>query len=321
MHDCTYFAPDSLTSALTAIGDPDAVPIGGGSDLLVEIEEGLRKPLALVDVRRIAELGGISAQPDGSLRIGAAVPLAAIERSDSVRRSFGTLAKSCEVAASSALRNMGTLAGNLCQRPRCWYFRRGVRCYKSGGDTCPAKEGENQHLAIFGGGPCYAVHPSDPAVALTALDAMVDVVHAGGARRLSMADLYAVPNTSATGETVLADNELIVSVELPAAAAGGVHYYDKLIQRQAWDFALVSLAAVKRTDGGVRFVLGGVASRPWRVNESVEEDVASGGLSEDDFGTLADRALYDVAPLSQNGYKVTLAAALLRRGMRALLAS
>jgi len=321
MRDCTYFAPDSLTSALAAMGDPHATPMGGGSDLLVEIEEGLREPLALVDVRHIAELGGIAAQPDGSLRIGAAVTLAAIERSASVRTSFATLAKSCEVAASSALRNMGTLPGNLCQRPRCWYFRRGVRCYKSGGDTCPAKDGENQYLAIVGGGPCYAVHPSDPAVALTALDAMVDVVHAGGSRRLSMADLYAVPNTSATGETVLAANELIVSVELPAAAAGGVHYYDKLMQRQAWDFALVSLAAVKRTDGGVRLVLGGVASRPWRVSESVEEDVASGGLSEDDFETLADRALYDVAPLSQNGYKVALAAALLRRGMRALLAS
>lgn len=295
--------------------------MGGGSDLLVEIEEGLRDPLALIDVRQIAELGGIAVQPDGSLRIGAAVSLATIEHNASVRTSFGTLSKSCEVAASSALRNMGTLAGNLCQRPRCWYFRRGVRCYKSGGDTCPAKEGENQHLAIVGGGPCYAVHPSDPAVALTALDAMVDVVDAGGARRLSMADFYAVPNTSATGETVLADNELIVSVELPAAAADGVHYYEKVIQRQAWDFALVSLAAVRRTDGAVRLVLGGVASRPWRVSESVEEDVASGGLSEDDFGTLADRALYDVAPLSQNGYKVALAAALLRRGMRALLAS
>jgi xanthine dehydrogenase YagS FAD-binding subunit len=321
MRDCTYLSPDNLTSALEAIGDTHAAPMGGGTDLLVEMDEGLRQPLALVDVRRIAELGGILAQPDGSLRIGAAVPLAAIERSATVRASFGTLARSCEVAASSALRNMGTLGGNLCQRPRCWYFRRGVRCYKSGGDTCPAKEGENQYLAIVGGGPCYAVHPSDPAVALTALDAMVDVVHAAGARRLTMADLYAVPNTSATGETVLADNELIVSVELPAAAAGGVHYYDKLMQREAWDFALVSLAGVRRTDGGVRLVLGGVASRPWRVNESVEEDVASGGLSDDDFGTLADRALYDVAPLSQNGYKVALAAALLRRGMRALLAS
>ncbi len=320
MRDCTYVSPDSLTSALEALGDAHAVPMGGGTDLLVEMDEGLRQPEALVDVRRIPELVGIAAQPDGSLRIGGAVPLAAIERDATVRASFATLGRSCEVAASSALRNMGTLAGNLCQRPRCWYFRRGVRCYKSGGDSCPAADGENQYLAIFGGGPCHAVHASDPAVALTALDATVEVVQAGARRRLSMADLYAVPN-SATRETVLAHNELIVSVELPAAAAGGVHYYEKIMQREAWDFALVSLAAVKRTDGAARLVLGGVAARPWRVNESVEEDVASGGLSDDDFGTLADRALYDVAPLSQNGYKVALAAALLRRGMRALLAS
>jgi xanthine dehydrogenase YagS FAD-binding subunit len=275
----------------------------------------------LVDVRRVPELQGVAARSDGSLRIGGAVTLATLERDAMVRTSFATLAGACAASASSALRNMGTLGGNLCQRPRCWYFRRGVRCYKRGGRTCPAVDGENQHLAILGGGPCYAVHASDPAVALTALDARLEVAHADGTRHIAMADFYVLPNADATRETVLRPGELIVAAELPAEAAGGVHYYDKATQREAWDFALVSIAAVKRRDGGVRLVLGGVAARPWRINESVEEDVASGGLSDDDYATLADRALYDVAPLTQNGYKVTLAGALLRRGMRALHAN
>ncbi len=321
MRNFTYLAPDSLDGTIIALSAPGAVPMGGGTDLLVEIDEGLRDPKSLVDVRRVGELQGICMGADGSTRIGAAVSLSELERDARIVQSFPALAKSCSVAASSALRNMGTLGGNLCQRPRCWYFRRGVRCYKRGGDTCPAVEGENQYLGILGGGPCYAVHASDPAVALTALDAIIEIRREGDTRRIRLEDLFGVPNEDPTRETILAQDELIVSVDLPAAAAGGVQYYDKVMQRSAWDFALVSLAAAKRVDGAVRLVLGGVARRPWRVDESVEEDIASGGLSEDDYSTLADRALYDAAPLSRNGYKVALAAALLKRGMRALLNS
>ncbi len=321
MRNFTYLAPDSLDGTISALSVPGAVPMGGGTDLLVEIDEGLRDPKSLVDVRRVGELQGISTGPDGSTRIGAAVSLSALERDVRIVQSFPALARSCGVAASSALRNMGTLGGNLCQRPRCWYFRRGVRCYKRGGDHCPAVEGENQYLGILGGGPCYAVHASDPAVALTVLDAIIEIRRGGDTRRIKLEDMFGVPNEDSTRETTLAQDDLIVSVDLPGAAAGGVQYYEKVMQRSAWDFALVSLAAVKRVDGVVRLVLGGVARRPWRVDESVEEDIASGGLSDDDYGTLADRALYDAAPLSRNGYKVALAAALLKRGMRALLAS
>jgi xanthine dehydrogenase YagS FAD-binding subunit len=317
----TYLRADGLASALSALAAPGVVPLGGGTDLLVEMEEGLRTPARLVDVRPVPELQGIARQPDGSLRVGGAVSLAALERDPIIGSSFGVLATACAMSASSALRNMGTLGGNLCQRPRCWYFRRGVRCFKRGGDDCPAVQGENRHLAIFRTGPCHAVHASDPAVALTALDATLEVARLGAARSLTVSELYVVPNADPTRETVLADGEVIVNVVLPNESAGGVQHYEKLMQREAWDFALVSLAAVKRVDGAVRLVLGGVAARPWRISESVEEDVASGGLSDDDYATLADRALYDVTPLSQNGYKVKLAAALLVRGMQTLHAS
>jgi xanthine dehydrogenase YagS FAD-binding subunit len=157
------------------------------------------------------------------------------------------------------------------------------------------------------------VHPSDPAVALTALEAIAIVSSSHGSRKVAMADLYLVPAERADRETTLERHEFISAITIPAESVGGTQRYHKLMQRDAWDFALVSAAACKRMDGGVRIVLGGVAPRPWRVNTSVEEDVASGGLDDDAIATLADRALLDAKPLSKNAYKVELAAALLRR--------
>jgi xanthine dehydrogenase YagS FAD-binding subunit len=214
---------------------------------------------------------------------------------------------------------MGTIAGNLCQRPRCWYLRRGVACLKNGAGGCPAVEGESQYHAILDAGPCHAVHPSDPAVALVALEATVEIVSAaGGARHVPIAGFHQDAAANPLGETVLAEGEMIEAIELPARSSGGMQRYAKLMQRGAWDFALVSLAAIKRTDGEVRLVLGGVALRPYRVNLSVEEDVASGALDDESVDALADRALYDAKPLAKNGYKVRLAAALLKDAMRVL---
>jgi len=250
---------------------------------------------------------------DGSVTIGAAARIADLAKDHRISAQFPALSQACDVVGTPALRNMGTLGGNLCQRPRCWYFRRGVSCLKSGGSSCPAKDGENQYLAILDAGPCYAVHPSDPAVALTALEAIAIVSSSHGSRKVAMADLYLVPAERADRETTLERHEFISAITIPAESVGGTQRYHKLMQRDAWDFALVSAAACKRMDGGVRIVLGGVAPRPWRVNTSVEEDVASGGLDDDAIATLTDRALLDAKPLSKNAYKVELAAALLRR--------
>jgi xanthine dehydrogenase YagS FAD-binding subunit len=195
-----------------------------------------------------------------------------------------------------------------------------VSCHKNGGDSCPAAAGENQYHAIFGGGPCYIVHPSDAAVALTALEATVDVSGRNGAvRRVPIAEFFVLPSQRLDQETVLEAGEFVTAVEIPGRSAGGVQWYEKVMQRAAWDFALVSLAAVRRDDGAVRLVFGGVAPTPWRVSESVEEDVASGGLSEDDVATLAERAMYDAKPLTKNAYKVDMAAAVLRRGITSLI--
>ena len=225
------------------------------------------------------------------------------------------LAQACDAVGTTALRHMGTIGGNLCQRPRCWYLRGGIPCLKNGGSSCPAEHGENRYHAILGGGPCFVVHPSDPAVALTALGAELELSGSAGTRRVPLEGFYTLPRDDVMRETVLAAGEIVSAVELPASSAGGRQFFEKTMARGAWDFALASIAACSRTDGDVRMVLGGVAPHPWRVDHSVEQDIASGGLGEEDVATLADRALYDARPLGDNYYKVTLAAALLRRAM------
>jgi xanthine dehydrogenase YagS FAD-binding subunit len=315
VHPFAYHRADSLSDATARLATPGVVPLGGGTDLLVMIKESLATPASLVDLRSVHGLGDIAQREDGSVRIGAAVRVQQLATHDLIKRRFPVLAEACDAVGTTALRYMGTIGGNLCQRPRCWYFRRNLPCLKNGGSTCPAAEGENQYHAIFGGGPCYIVHPSDPAVALTALDATVELEAAGGRRSLPIESFYALPAERLDQETVLEAGEIVSAVSIAAGHDAGIQRYYKLMQRGSWDFALVSLAAVRRVDGQVRLVLGGVAPKPWRVAESVEEDVASGGLDEHDAETLAERALYDARPLAKNAYKVRLSAALLRRAI------
>lgn len=314
MHPFDYERAASLPDAVQRLAAPSTMPVSGGTDLLTLLKENLAHPDALVDLRYIAGASEISAT-DGGVRIGAAVRVNTLATNVMIRERFPALASACAAVGTTALRHMGTIGGNLCQRPRCWYFRRNIPCLKNGGDTCPAATGENQYLAILGGGPCYIVHPSDPAVALTALEATVEIAGPAGTRTVPIEVFYVLPAERLDSETVLGPGEFVSGVTIPAKSTGGWQRYDKLMQRGAWDFALVSLAAVKRQDGEVRLVLGGVAPTPWRITSSVEEDVASGNLDESDVATLAERALYDARPLAGNAYKVELAKTLLRRAI------
>jgi xanthine dehydrogenase YagS FAD-binding subunit len=311
-----YQRPTSPTDAVASLSEGAAHPLGGGTDLLVALREGIVRPERLVDLRALP--GGDSVQwtDDGALRIGASVPIAVIAADERIRQRFAALAQACESVGSPALRNMGTIGGNLGQRPRCWYFRSGIPCLKSTGNDCPAREGENTHHVIFGGGPCYAVHPSDPAVALTALEATVLISGPGGHRSVAVSDFFVLPDPDPKRETVLERGEFISAIVVPARSSGGRQRYTKVLQRGAWDFALASIAVVRREDGAVRMVFGGVAPIPWPVNPSVEEDVASAPLAPDDMEVLAERALYDAQPLSRNGYKVSLCRALLRDAIK-----
>ena len=310
-----YERPTSIQSAVEKLSSPNARALGGGTDLLVTIREGLVHPEQLVDLRALPGWSLVSELADGSMSIGAGVTIAELAEDVRVRERFTALAQACESVGSPALRNMGTLGGNLGQRPRCWYFRTGIPCLKSTGTSCPATQGENTHHAIFGGGPCFALNPSDPAVALVALDATLDVIGPHGSRQIPIEEFFVLPDPDPKRENVLQQGEFISTVSLPAHSSGGRQQYTKVLQRGAWDFALASMASVQRSDGSVRMVLGGVAPVPWRVNPSVEEDVASAPLAADDIDVLAERAMYDAKPLAKNAYKVTLATNLLREAI------
>jgi xanthine dehydrogenase YagS FAD-binding subunit len=251
------------------------------------------------------------------VRIGAGVRVTTLAEAPELA-AFPVLRAACAAVGSPALRAMGTLGGNLAQRQRCWYFRSGISCFKHGGTACAAVEGEHVYHAILASGTCHAVHPSDPAVALMALDAQVEVRSVRGTRMLSIDALYDGAANNPTSETVLADDEIVVAVHLDAAAREGAQHWEKLTQRGAFDLALVSCAGVRRTDGAVRIVLGGVAAGPWRAPHSVEEDIAVGELDAESIDALAARALYDATPLPGNAYKVPLAEAAIRRAAKTL---
>lgn len=301
------------------------MPLGGGTDLLVFIDEDLARPASLVDLRYLPGFRQIESLPGNGVRIGAGTRVDDLARHPVIRSQYPALAEACAAVGTPALRQMGTIGGNLCQRPRCWYFRRNIPCLKNGGSDCPAVSGKNQYHAILEGGPCWAVHPSDPAVALTALESVIEITGPGArqSRSVPIEQLFVLPSERLDRETNLNSGEYVSAIVLSGEAAvsgEGTQRYYKLMQRGAWDFALVSLAAVKKASGDVRLVLGGVGPRPWRVVRSVEEDVASGQLDEETVAILAERALYDARPLSDNGYKVELAATLLRRAVRDLTA-
>ena len=318
MHPFAYHPASDADDASRALSAPSAVPLGGGTDLLVTIKEELAHPDTLVDLRRIPGARDIELRDDGSARIGCAVRIADLASHEGIVARYAALAQAAVSVGTPQLRNMGTIGGNLGQRPRCWYFRRGLPCYKNGGTECLAEQGENHYHALFTDGTCHAVHPSDPLVALTVLEATVEITGAGATREASLDALFAGSSRDARGETTLSAGEFVRAVLLPASAAGGDQFYEKLMQRGAWDFATVSLAAHRRTDGGVRLAFGGVSLGPCRVNTSVEEDVATGGLDDDSIDALSERAMYDAKPLEHNGYKVWQAQALLKRAMRRL---
>jgi xanthine dehydrogenase YagS FAD-binding subunit len=265
---------------------------------------------------------GIAAEPDGSIRIGSAESLANIASHPIVRDRVPLLSEACEQAESAEIPATATLGGNLAQRPQCLFYRRGILCHKTGGETCPARDGDDdgEYLAILEGGPCWAVHPSDPAVALVALDASVEIDGLTGRRVVSARDFFVLPSERMECETVLQKGELIVSVRIPAPASFGVQRYRKVKQKHSSGFALVSLASARRIDGEVRLVLGGVSPRPYRVYTSIEEEATSGGLDEEGIAGLAERALLDAEPLAANGYKLELAATLLRDAIREIAA-
>ena len=312
--------PRDLPQALTMIKQAHAegkatVIAGGGSDLLGMVKERLVEPDVLVNLKGIRGLDQV-APSAGSVSIGGLITLDALSRHPVVRRQFPVLAEAAESVATPQIRNVGTLAGNVCQRPWCWYYRNGFKCYKAGGNTCYSIAGENQFHAIFGGGPSFIVHPSDTAPALMALDARFRIVGPSGERMVPAAEFFTLPQNDAARENVLADDEVLASVQLPAARPGMRSTYHKVLDREAWTHAVVSAAIVLEMDGetcrSARVVLGGVAPIPWRVPDA-ERLLTGQRITEDLAIKASEAAIAGAKPLRKNAYKVPLTKTVVRR--------
>lgn len=318
-----YARAASVDEVVGALQHDRAVrPLAGGTDLLPLVKADLVTPARLVDIKRAAGLDGEVRETPNGLRLGALTTVATIETHPLIRSQYPVLAEAAAIAASPQLRHMATLGGNLLQRPRCWYFRsRLFHCWLKGGDVCPAKDGENRLHAIFGGGPCYAVHPSDLANALLALDASVRVRGRDGDRVIALADFFALPTENRRVETTLRPDELLTAVQIPKVAAATRGVYLKAMDRKVWAFALVSVAALLTLEGeriaDARLVLGGVAPVPWRV-PAAERLLVGASPSAALFEQVADTALVDAQPLTENGYKIPLAKSLIQRALSAL---
>jgi xanthine dehydrogenase YagS FAD-binding subunit len=288
---------------------------GGGSDLLALVKDRIIEPDVIVNLKTIPNLAQVT-RSGGGVSIGGQATLDALSRNEIIRRDYGVLAEAAGSVATPQIRNVATIAGNVCQRPWCWYYRNGFPCYKAGGNQCFSFAGENQFHAIFGGGPSYIVHPSDTAPALVALDATFRIMGPTGERRVSAADFFVLPRQNAKNENVLADDEVLASIDLPAPKPGTRARYFKVLDREAWTHAVVSAAVVLEMDQQVcrsaRVVLGGVAPIPWRLPE-VEAMLAGQQISEELAARAAETAVSGARALSKNAYKIPMTKGVVRR--------
>lgn len=295
---------------------------GGGSDLLALVKDRIVTPDVIVNLKTVNGLDRVATARDG-VTIGALVTLDALSRHAVVRRDHAVLAEAAGSVATPQIRNVGTIGGNVCQRPWCWYFRNGFPCLKNGGTTCFSANGENQLHAIFGGGPSYIVHPSDTAPALVALDATFRIVGPAGERRVPAADFFVLPREDAKRENVLAPDEVLASIHVPPVRRGARSTYHKILDREAWTHAVVSAAIVLELEGGVcrgaRIVLGGVAPVPWRVPDA-ERILVGQRITPELAAKAGEAAVAGARPLAKNGYKVPLTRNLVRRTLVELTA-
>ncbi len=301
--------PTTLDEAIRLLSAPGARLHAGGTDLLGCLRDRVFEASRLVSLSALDALRGIR-ETAGGLSIGALTTVAEVAASPVVRERFTALADAAREVGSPQLRNQGTIGGNLCQRPRCWYFRGDFHCARKGGDTCYAVRGENRYHAILGGGPCYIVHPSDTAAALLALGAAVRAAGRAGTRTVPLDAFFVLPAKDILRENVLDPAEIVTEVLVPPPPSGLVGAYRKVRERGAWDFALAGVAVgIVRREGRVsdaRIVLGGVAPIPWR-SRGAEDALRGRKLDPESAALAADAAVRGAEPLERNGYKVPLA--------------
>jgi xanthine dehydrogenase YagS FAD-binding subunit len=316
------YQPASVDDALKLLDrhGADAWVLAGGLDSMDWLKDRLKKPKVVVDLTQIAELHGIK-EANGGLEIGAMTTLTEVVRHPVVREKYALLMEAAELVASPQIRNQGTLGGNVSQDTRCWYYRGGWTCYRAGGNICYADTptAVNREHAIFDADRCVAVNPSDTAPALVALDAQMVIRGPKGERVVNAEDYWIGPGIDITRMNVLAPNELLVAIRIPATMAGAQFYFEKVRDRQVWDFPLVNVAAAIKPNGATigesRIVVNAVSATPKRLKE-VEAFLVGKPRNEETAKAAGDMAVQGAQTLRHNGYKVPLMRNLVKRAIR-----
>lgn len=295
--------------------------VSGGTELLQLMKDRVATPQYLINLKTIPGLSYIK-EEKGGFRIGALTTLTEIEEHKGVQEKLLFLSQAAGEAASPQLRNAGTIGGNICQRPFCWYFRSAnFNCLRKGGEVCFTVAGDSRYHAIIGGGPSYIVHPSDTAPALVALGARIKIAGPAGEKVIPLEKFFVLPQVDYKRENILQPGEIVTEVQIPHPKAGSKGFYYKVRERLAWDHAIVSVSTVVQNGGGAvreaRVVLGGVAPIPWRAAKA-EEFLKGKRVDESSAQKAGEIALEGARPLKDNIYKVALAKSLIQR---ALLAS
>lgn len=316
------FQPASVADALSLLGryGKDGWVMAGGQDSLDWFKDGVKSPKAVVDLGQIAALRGIRKWNDG-LEIGALTTLTQVSTDAQVQARFRVLAQAARKVATPQIRNQGTLGGNVSQDTRCWYYRSGLNCYRAGGNTCYADTPTaiNREHCLFEADRCVAVSPSDTAPALIVLDARMAIRNAKGEREVNAAEFFIGPGVDITRMTVLQPGDLLTAIRIPGTWGGARFYFEKVADRQAWDFPLVNVAAALRVDGGTikqaRIAVGGVAARPLLLT-AVEAALAGQPANEETALAAGQSAAWGARPLNYNRFKVSLLENLVRRAVR-----
>ena len=316
------FQPATTEDALSLLDQhgSKAWVLAGGLDSFDWLKDRIKRPEYVIDLSQIKDLRGVKSL-DGGLEIGAMTTLTEVVRDPQVREKFGLLAEGAELAASPQIRNQGTLGGNVSQDARCWYYRGGWKCYRAGGNICFADTptAVNREHAILGADRCVAVNPSDSAPALIALDAKMVIRSVKGERVVDAEDYFIGPSIDITRMTVLQPGELLTAIRIPSTWAGAHFYFEKIRDRQVWDFPLVNVASAAVLTGDrierIRIVVNGVAAHPLRLKE-VEAAIAGRNRDAATAEMAGTMAVQGAVPLRYNGYKVPLMRNLVKRAIR-----
>lgn len=322
MLDIELYQPTDEANALALAGSlgKDGWLLGGGQDTYGWLKDRNKSASAMIELTQVDAWKGIKETSDG-IEIGAVTTLTEISKNPIIKEKFSLLAQAAGIVASPQIRNVGTLAGNLVQDTRCWYYRRGLDCYRAGGNLCYADspEGLNREHAIFGASRCVAVSPSDTAPSLVALDATMVVMSEKGQRLIPAQDFFVGPAIDITSMTALREGEILTAVRIPNTWANAEFYFEKVADRNVWDFALVSIAAAIKVSNGVitdsRIACGAVECVPRRLDQ-VENALKGQQRSEALADQVAAIASQGAEPLNYNHFKIPLVENLVKRAVR-----